>query len=209
MRGYNTVMNKRRIHHSWTRFKHLKPWYFLAIAIISTTVCVLALRANNEHMIKLREAVYSTDKDNGDVAGALTKLQAYVTTHMNTNLSTGPNAVYPPIQLKYTYDRLVQDQSAQTGAASSQLYTDAQHYCESLNSTDFSGRNRVPCIQQYVQSHTASKVASIPDALYKFSFQSPTWSPDLAGWSLLIAAISWLMFAVVLVAGFWLKHQSK
>jgi hypothetical protein len=196
-------MNKRKLHHSWVGLRRIKPWYFLTLAIISSVVCIFALRANNEHMNMLRDAVYQADKDSGDVQTALKDLQSYVTTHMNTNLSAGPNAVYPPIQLKYTYDRLVQAQGDASTKANSQIYTEAQHYCEAQNSTDFSGRNRVPCIQQYVQSHSKTAVtATIPDALYKFSFVSPSWSPDLAGWSLLIALFSWVFFIGSLVLGF-------
>jgi hypothetical protein len=193
-------MNKRRLHHYGKTLRHLKPWYFLVLAVISTVICVTALRANNLHMVKLRNEVYAADKNNGDVQGALRSLQAYVTTRMNTNLNSGNSSVYPPIQLKYTYDRLVQAQSAQRGETNGQIYTDAQHYCEQQNPTDFSGRNRVPCIQQYVQAHTGAAAASnIPDSLYKFAFVSPRWSPDLAGWSMVVAVISWLFFIVMFV----------
>ena len=123
-------MNKRRLHHAWTRLRRVKPWYFLALAILCGVIAIYALRANNEHMIKLRQAVYATDQSDTNVQETLQALQAYVIAHMNTNLSAGPDPVYPPIQLKYTYDRLVQAQSdavAQTNAA---IYTEAQQYCE-------------------------------------------------------------------------------
>jgi len=187
----------------------IQPWYFLALTILSGLICIFALRANNEHMVKLRETVYTADKNNSDVQGALRNLQRYVTSHMNTNLSAGSTAVYPPIQLKYTYERLVQ---AQTGSPTNdQLYTDAQHYCEQQNSTDFSGHNRVPCIEQYVQSHTPTNTPTnkIPDALYKFSFISPRWSPDLAGWSLLLTIVGGLLFIVDWAAGKWLRRASS
>src|ERR1039458_657337 len=143
-------MNKHHLHHLWTRLRYIKPWYFLIIAIISAVTCIYALRANDEHMIKLRNAVYTADQNNTDVQQTLQNLQAYVTTHMNTNLSTN-TSVYPPIQLKYTYDRLVQAQTTAAETANTQLYTDAQHYCEQQDPVDFSGHNRVPCIEQYVQ----------------------------------------------------------
>ena len=92
-------MNKRRLHHLWTKLRWIKPSYFLVLAVAMTITCVFALRANNEHMIKLRSAVYAADKDNGNVESALEQLQAYVTTHMNTNLDSGNGTVYPPIQL--------------------------------------------------------------------------------------------------------------
>lgn len=160
-------------------------------------------------MIKLRDAVYSADQNNSDVQGALERLQAYVTAHMNTNLSAGPNSVYPPVQLKYTYDRLVKAQSDQLGQTNTQLYTDAQHYCEQQDPTDFSGHNRVPCIEQYVAARTPDSVQlpAIPEALYKFSFVTPTWTPDLAGWSLVVAALSSLLFVFTGVAKLWFRRN--
>lgn len=199
-------MNKRYLHHVWTKLRRIKPWYFLVIAIIASFTCVFALRANNQHMVELREAVYVADKDNGDVNGALRNLQAYVTAHMNTNLSTGANTVYPPIQLKYTYDRLVQAQQASQNG--DELYAEAQRVCEQQNPVSLSGGNRIPCIEQYVQSHGGAQVpVNVPDALYKFSFVSPSWSPDLAGWSLVVASLSWLLFIVSFLVSRWFKRH--
>lgn len=200
-------MNKRRLHHIWKKLRLLKPVYFLIIAAISTFTCVLALRANNQHMIQLRDAVYAADEKNTDVQAPLKSLQAYVTSHMNTDLSAGPTPVYPPVQLKYTYDRLVRAQGDAVAAANAQLYTDAQHYCEQQNSTDVSGRNRVPCIEAYVQSHNPEHLQQIPDALYKFSFISPKWSPDAAGWSMLIAIASALLFVISFIANRWFRRH--
>src|SRR5579871_4679471 len=97
--------------------RFIKPWYFLVLVVISGLVCILSLRANNEHMLGLRNAVFAADKSGNGVTTALQNLQAYVTTHMNTNLSTNNGSVYPPIQLQYTYQRLVQaETAAATGA---------------------------------------------------------------------------------------------
>jgi hypothetical protein len=199
---------RHRLRRLPSLLRHIRPWYFLVLALVSGAVCVFALRANNEHMMKLRDAVYAADKNNGDVQTALNDLQAYVTAHMNTNLSSGPNAVYPPIQLKYTYDRLVQAQSEATTNNNTRLYSEAQAHCEAINHTDFSGRNRVPCITEYIQSHTVKPGTPIPDALYKFSFVSPKWSPDLAGWSLLITILSLIAFVLTLGYQKLLHRQS-
>lgn len=172
-----------------------QPWYLLVLAIISGVICLQALRSNNLRMNDLRDAVYAADSGNGDVQGALKELQAYVTNHMNTDLSVGKTPIYPPIQLKYTYERLKASQ-ATAYAKRTNIYSDAQAYCEAQNSRDFSGRNRVPCIEQYVQSHSTTALPTIPDSLYKFAFNSPRWSPDLAGWSL--AATATLTVAFVL-----------
>lgn len=195
-------MNKRHLHHLWTKIRWIKPGYFLVLAVILAIVCVFALRANNEHMVKLRSAVYAADQDNGNVESALQQLQAYVTTHMNTNLDSGNGTVYPPIQLKYTYQRILQAESQSAVNANASLYTEAQTYCQAQDSVDFSGRNRVPCIEQYVESHDA-QLPTVPAALYEFSFASPTWSPDLAGWTMLLAAVSGLLFVATLSIDHW------
>ena len=199
-------MNKRQLHHLWTKIRWIKPSYVLILAIACTLICVTALRANNEHMIKLRDAVYSADKNDGNVEAALQELQAYVTGHMNTNLDSGNGTVYPPIQLKYTYQRILQSESQAATNANAGLYTAAQTYCQQQDSVDFSGRNRVPCIEQYVESHDA-QLPTVPAALYEFSFASPSWSPDLAGWSLILAGISWVLFVVVVLADQWFRRQ--
>lgn len=193
-------MNKRRLHHFWKGFRLIKPWYFLVLAIVFGVIAIGALRHNNQQMAELRQAVYTVDKENGNVQTALNNLQAYVTAHMNTSLTTGNTAVYPPVQLQYTYQRLVQAQGAAQQSANSDLYTQAQNYCQALNSTDFSGRNRVPCIEKYVQDHgvKVSAGSTISPSLYQFDFVAPKWSPDLAGWSLVLA---WL-FAFLAVAKF-------
>jgi len=187
-------MNARSPHKPWNRILPLRPWYFFVLAALSLVVAVFALRANYTHMETLRAAVYTADQKNGDVQGALNNLQHFVTAHMNTNLSKGNNSVYPPIQLKYTYDRLRESELSQSN---SQVYTAAQAYCEQQNSTDFSGRNRVPCIENYVEQHGVYQ-RPIPDSLYKFDFISPTLSPDLAGMSLLLTVV------FLLIGGGWL-----
>ncbi len=91
------------------------------------------------------------------------------------------------------------------------LYSQAQAHCEALNHTDFSGHNRVPCIEQYVLEHgnSGKKAPAIPDALYKFSFASPRWSPDLAGWSMALAALSGLLFVVTFAGRRLIRRQSR
>ncbi len=202
-------MNKRHLHHLWTAVRPIRPRYFLLLLIVSVTVSVVALRHNNQTMIKLRSAVFVADQQNGDVAGALKTLQSYVVSHMNTDLASGPNAVYPPIQLKYTYDRLENAELAQFSGPNSDLYNTAQTYCQQQDPTDFYGYYRVPCIEQYVQSHGAqvTPITPIPTSLYEFSFLSPQWSPDLAGWSLVASALFLLLSVISFVADRWFKTQ--
>ena len=149
-------------------------------------------------MVKLRAAVYSADKNNSNVDGALKNLQTYVTSHMNTNLSSGPNAPYPPIQLEYTYTRLQSANNQSVSSVNQSLYTDAEYYCQQTIPTGFSGRYRVSCIEQYITSHGAT-VTLINPSLYEFNFLSPSWTPDLAGWTLVLSIFLGIVFLLSLV----------
>jgi hypothetical protein len=202
------MVNKKHLHHIWTKFRAISHWYFLGLFVISLVIGVSAMRQNNLNMIELKEAVTQADKDNGDVETALRSLREYVYSHMNTNLTSGPNAIKPPIQLKYRYDRLLKAEQEKTAVSSAQIYSQAQAYCEQLYPQSFSGGPRVPCIQDYVTSHGVPQ-PSIPEALYKFDFVSPLWTPDLAGISLLAAAIFLFLFVLRLGLERWTRAELK
>lgn len=193
-------MNKRYLHHVWHYFRKVHPWYFLAAMLVFGVMSLVSLRHNNEQMVRLRDTVYTADKNNGDVEGALRNLRAYVYGHMNTSLASGPNAVHPPIQLKYTYERLQQGQQAALGQGSA-LYSEAQQFCEGQTVI---GSEVISCIQNYASTHGAN-LQKIPDGLYKFDFTSAKWSPDLAGWSLVLTVLSAFAFVVSAVYRWWAK----
>ena len=195
-------MNKRHLHHVWRFYRAIKPWYFLVICLVFTMIAVLSLRHNNEQMIRLRDAVYVADKNNGDVEGALRSLRQYIYGHMNTGLASGRNAVRPPIQLQYTYERLQQDQANMLGAGNSDLYRQAQAACEAQTSI---GSEVITCIQEYARTHGA-QLAPIPDSLYKFDFTAAKWSPDLAGWSLVVAVLAAVGLLVSAPYHWWAKR---
>ena len=195
-------MNKRHLHHLWTYIRRVKTWQLSGLFLVMAVVAVFALRANNLHMVRLRDAVYKADQNNTNVEQALQQLRSYVGAHMNTNLADGNTAVYPPIQLKYTYQRLQQAEQQRVASVNASLYPAAQSYCQQQDPTDFSGHNRVPCIENYVAQYGA-KAHAIPDSVYKFDFLSPTWSPDLAGWSIVLAVLLLIAVAIRSVIGWW------
>lgn len=203
-------MNKKYWHFIWTTYvRPVRIWYLIALAIISGVICVMALRNNNQQMGRLREAVYTADKNNTDVVVALQKLQVYVNSHMNTSLAAGNTSVYPPIQLKYTYQRLQDAEQEKAATSNTTLYSQAQQYCEQQDSTDFSGRNRIPCIEEYVSSHGGATAKKVPDSMYKFDFASPTWSPDFAGWMLALTVLFTFLLIVRLALGLILKRLAS
>ncbi len=203
-------MDKESIKKTLAQLRYLPYWVFLILFLLSASVSVYALRHNNETMIKLRDDVYAADKNNGDVNTALNNLRRYVYGHMNTNLSSGSNAIKPPIQLEHTYERLQAQAQAEAQATNANLYTEAENYCQAQipANLSFSGRARVPCVQNYVTTHGVS-AAQIPAALYEYDFISPTWSPDLAGWSLVVSVILFLVFVISFIADRLVKAKLK
>jgi hypothetical protein len=201
-------MDKRAAYRAWKIWRHIKPWYFLILTLASVIVGAFALRANNLHMIELRQAVYQADKDNRDVEGKLHTLREYVYGHMNTNLATGTN-VRPPIQLKYTYERLLAARNAGSTANNSDIYSQAQKYCEKAIPNGFSGSYRLSCIQTFVKQHGLATSEPIPKSLYQFDFVSPRWSPDLAGWSLVSAAGCFVLFVFSAIYYYWLRYRVR
>jgi hypothetical protein len=198
--------HKRKLHHIWVKVRPISHWFFVVLALISAGVFINAYRDNNLRMIELREQVFVADKEDGDVEGALRALREHVHSHMNTNLASGDNAVRPPIQLKYRYERLAGAENKRISDFNQQVYTDAQNYCERLFPTGLSGSGRVPCIEDYV-ARNQLKEQPVDDALYKFDFVSPVWSPDLAGWSL-VATVAFLFLAAVrFLSERWLQNQ--
>lgn len=199
-------MDKRKLHHVGRVLHKFSVWYFLIAFLLCGSITVLALRQNNLTALKLRDNVLAVDEQNGDVETALRELRVYMYSHMNTSLATD-GGVYPPIQLKYRYERLVEAQLKKT-STSNTVYADAQKYCEANEPESFYGAGRLTCIQNYIDrqpKNTQPKTTTIPDSLYKFDFASPRWSPDLAGWGMVLTGLFGLLLVIRLALDRWLR----
>ncbi len=186
----------------------VNPWVFLVIAIVSGIISVTALRNNNVTALKLRDKVIAADKNNTDVEKPLRDLREYIYAHMNTDLSVGEGAIKPPIQLKYRYERLVAAENERVGKENEKIYNDAQVECEKRFPKGLSGSGRIPCIKEYIEGHGIQE-KTIPDNLYKFDFVSPKWSPDLAGWSLVVSSISFALFVIRFGMDRWVQTELR
>ena len=201
-------MDKQYFRKLHSFLQRINVYVLVVVLVVSITVCVFALRQNNLQELKLRDAVIAADKDNKDVEGALTELRTFMYSHMNTSLSSGPNAIKPPIQLKYSYERLVEAEQQRLTVENSKVYIEAQAECEKRFPKGLSGSGRIPCITDYVASRGVEQ-KNIPDSLYKFDFVSPTWSPDLAGWSMLAAIVSGAFLVLRLLLDRWAKAEIR
>jgi len=188
-------MAHRHLHSAHKKLQSICPWYFLVAAAVCGLICVYSLRQNNLTMIRLRGEVFAADKSGSNVERSLKSLQKHIYSHMNTNLSSNSN-VHPPIQLKYTYERLVQAEKARVSTANSQIYTQAQTVCQQQIPEGASGRGRIPCIDEYVTNHGGETEQSIPATLYQFDFASPGWTPDAAGLSMVVGIVLFGLFCI-------------
>jgi len=201
-------MNKRKLHHALTLLHKIHYSVLLGFCIMFAVIAVLALRSNNQEMVKLRSAVFTADKENKDIEGALKTLRIYVFAHMNTNLSSGTNAVKPPIQLKYHYERLQAAAKAEYDAASAAMVNSAEATCIAQYPTNVYSQARLNCAKDYATSH-AVILKTIPEDQYKFDFVSPPYTPDLAGLSMAAAAIFLLLFIIRFASELAIRRELK
>ena len=198
----NMATNKKR-SEIYTFFKRFNLRLLVALLVLFVTLSVYGLRQNNIEMVKLKNQLITADKNNGDVNGDLNKLRLFIYNHMNTTPSSS-NGVYPPIQLKYTYQRLLA--ADQVIASTTGVATQAQAvtYCSELGS-GYTSSELATCESWYLTTTQPGTTPTVPAALYQFDFISPIWSPDLAGFSILIS----LAILIVMVGVFLFERFSN
>lgn len=203
-------MKKTKVYGLWHKFRSISLVTLVIAFVISATITVLALRSNNLNMVKLRSAVYTADKQNGDINKALNDLRQYVYGHMNTNLRTGTTTTEPPIQLvnQFSRDVAAERQRIATLGSADKVYVDAQTICEKAGVPI---PDRAACIQDYVTKNGKGiPQLNLPaKEVYTFDFASPIWSPDIAGFSLILTIIFAIAIIVRLITGAVLKNYLR
>ena len=199
-------MHKRRLHFLLKKLQKFSYVYIVLALVVSAGVFVYSYRQNNIRALELRDRLMQVDAEDGDIETALRELREFIHSHMNAQLDGGESGIYPPIQLKYHYERLVAVEQARVESQNEQIYTEAQNYCESVVPSRVT-RDRVPCIQDYVSARGVEAPQPVKDSLYKFNFVSPIWSPDLAGWSFIVAALLSIVLVSRLLLELWLRNR--
>lgn len=197
-------MEKHKLYGYWHKYRRISLIILVAGFIFFSLTSILALRNNNLTMLKLKEKVVQVDAQGGDVEKALIELRDFVFSHMNTTMRPA-NTTEPPLQLVSSYNRYIEQQQAKlTTAGQSDMYTAAQANCEREYPTI---AERVNCIQLFVaENGGALAEINFPSKdLYTFDFASPRWTPDLAGISLVLAVIFFVLLVLRLVTGFFVK----
>lgn len=179
-------LDKGKLHHRLTVLRRLKVWQLLIITILVGFMAATALRLNNLGMVERRDAVYSADKrgDKAQIKSAISELQNYVSSHMNTDLGSG-------VYLESSYNRARDVALKRAGNASnpnSAVYQKASIECRSrfVGGVASFRNDYVQCVIERVASlnRAADPLNSLqlPRAdLYRYDFVSPLISFDLAG----------------------------
>lgn len=203
------MANRRETKLYLHRISQVKIWQLIVLLALSLFISATFLRLNNIGMYERREAVIAADKQGDDAItqNRLVDLQRYANSHMNA--STGE--VYLAEKYNRDVEKLVVEAQERNDDGSSML-VEADRICKER----FFGYS-----QAYVQC-VADEQAKFPSAdepinqidmpsvaLYRFTFLSPGWSPDFAGWSVLVSLILVLLIAARVATAALLRYLLK
>ena len=194
------MADKRQVRKSIKDLQRIKTWQLFVLLILAGFISATLLRLNNIGMVERRAAVMAADKvGNQEITiQRLYDLQHYVSAHMNTDLGKG-------VYLEAGYQR--DSQAALTAASGDQnpngnIYKKAQEVC----APRFSGYSTayLQCttgeLAKYPAASSLTEAVHLPSASsYLHAFASPFWSPDFAGWSVVLCGVLALMILARLI----------
>lgn len=194
------MADRERVKKSIRQLQRVRTWQLFIIFILMAFVAATFLRLNNIGMLQRREAVLAADKT-GDLQitqSRLYELQRYSAAHMNTD--TGP------FDLESQYRRDVQkavDAATSNDSSKESINAKVDEICRSRVSGY--GSAWIQCFSEelakFPPSTDPADTVNLPSPLlYRHAFASPLWTPDFAGWSVLVCAVILLMIATRLVS---------
>jgi len=195
------VAEKRQVRRSIKDLQRIKTWQLLIVLILVGFVAATFLRLNNIGMVERRTAVVNADQANNsdDLIRRLYDLQQYVSTHMNTDMGKG---VYLEASYKRDSQKIL-DAASGDQNPNGNIYKKAQEVC----APKFSGYSAayLQCTTNELAKYPAASeligAVKLPSAdSYLHVYASPLWSPDFAGWSVLVCIVLILMILVRLIS---------
>lgn len=188
--------DKRSIRSGIKKLQAIKTWQLLIVLLLMCFVAATFLRMNNTGMIMRKNAVLEADKA-GDVEALsyrLVDLQRFSAAHMNASVAT--------FELQGQYSRDVQKALDNMKDSNQNAYAAADAVCKPRYhgwSTAY-----MNCFLAELDKYpTTEKLDDIkkPDtAIYRYSFVSPAWSPDFAGFSVLVCAFLVIVIVVRVIS---------
>jgi hypothetical protein len=195
------VADKKQVRKTINQLQRVKTWQLLILLLLAVFVAATFLRLNNIGMLQRRDAVLTADQKGEQVITIqrLSELQRYVSGHMNTDLGKG-------VFLQSSYDRAVKTADNAAGSDSNpngNIYKKAQDVCApqfTRYSTAYL-QCTIRELQKYPAATNLIAQANLPNPdTYLHSFVSPIWSPDFAGWSVLVCLILALMIVIRVIS---------
>lgn len=198
------MTDKRHVKHNIQQLQAVKTWQLVVLLILALLVAATFLRLNNIGMVERRNAVLAADKSGNteDITNRLYDLQRYVSSHMNA--STGK------IALQHQYERDAQKAKSAidsgSGTAAQQAAIAACDPVAKANGWRWPDPRYIACVDKELTSYNASSSGAqvevkLPDQnLYYHEFTAPLWSPDFAGWSVLVCLVIIVMIGARLLA---------
>ena len=188
------MSDKRQIRKDIKRLGKVKTWQLLILLVLSLFVSATFLRLNNTGMVSRRSAVESADKsgDESAIASRVSDLQRYSASHMNAESGV--------FYLKESYNRDVEAAVDAVNTSSDQTpQARAKAICKPNLQTHGYSKAYQDCMMNELnksgQVMDPTDVTLPNPALYYYSFASPLWSPDFAGFSIIFSAL--LAIAIV------------
>lgn len=198
------VYQKQQSTSLLKKIQNLATWQLMVLLILMTVVVATLLRMNNVRMIERKEAVLAADRsgDLGMVTERLHDLQEYSLRHMNA--STGQ--VFLENAYRQKINQLINDAKKTIDSQQGQnAYKIAADICDKR----FRGYSQAyaECFLSEVNKQSSSvptpvEIKTLSPNTYIHSYASPYWSPDLAGFAVLIWGL--LLTGVVLRVIFWI-----
>ncbi|MGB3945739.1 MAG: hypothetical protein WBK76_02770 [Candidatus Saccharimonadales bacterium] len=192
------MADRRQIKQGLSWLQRVRTWQLILLLIIVAVIAATFLRLNNIGMIERRTAVFSADKqgDQETIRARLFDLQRYSAGHMNAD----SGIIYLEAQYQRDTQAAIDAASARDGGNNINVLADQA--CKK----QFGGYSQayVQCfaaeLAKYPSGSNAPDKAALPSPnLYRHAFASPVWSPDFAGFSLLICGLIVVLIATRLL----------
>ena len=187
------MADKKRVKRSIKQLQRIRTWQLVILLILAGLVAATFLRLNNIGMVERRDAVLAADKAGNleDVRSRLYDLQRYVSVHMNT--TTG--SVYLENQYKRDSQKIVQDAGNVTNP-NGNIYKKASEACDghfTLYSQPYF-QCYLSELEKYPSAENVPTTVALPKtSLYRHDFLAPAWSPDFAGWAVIVCVLIGVM----------------
>lgn len=195
------MADKRQVKRNIRELQRVKTWQLVILLILAIFVAATFLRLNNIGMVERRTAVTTADQvGNSEVTiNRLYDLQRYVSAHMNADMGKG---LYLEASYKRDYQAAI-DAAASDGNPNGNIYKKAQQVCapQFIRYSYAYLECTTGELAKYPAASNPTSTVKVPLAdTYLHVYVSPLWSPDFAGWSVVVCLVIGLMIIVRLLS---------